>query len=302
LSSLDRSLRSLPAPPPGKSGWPWDQQCTPPADSNLLPKITVVTPSYQQGRFIERTLRSVLLQGYANLEYFVIDGGSSDETAAILPRYAPHLDYWISETDRGQSHALNKGLQRSTGEILCWINSDDCFMPGALATVGRTLAAGRRVFALVGDILETNEDGSPALRLTGNYESLGRLLEFWKGYQMHQPAIFWRREVFERVGLLDESLHFTMDFDYWVRIASHFDFVKIDQILASSHYHPAAKTGDNYRAYYAELRKRAPGYWGPIWSSEFWRLWVSMNTHYVVRPTLDRLRTRLRRMRDALAS
>jgi glycosyltransferase involved in cell wall biosynthesis len=298
MTTRARSLSSLPPPPAGQTGWPWNEECRPPADSEGLPRITVVTPSYRQGRFIERTLRSVLLQGYDNLEYFVIDGNSDDETAAILSRYAPYLDYWVSERDRGQSHALNKGLERSTGEIVCWINSDDCFLPGTLLLVGRTLALGSGNFALVGDCLETHENGSPPVHLVGHYENRRRLLEFWKGYQMHQPAIFWRRDVLERVGFLDESLHFTMDFDYWVRVSRHFDFVKVDQVLASTHYHPAAKTGDNYEAFYAELKTRAHRYWGPIWSPEFWQLWTSMKKHYVVQPTLDRLNARLQRLRN----
>src|SRR5437870_1420981 len=130
------TLNELPSPPPDKTGWPWTAETPPlpPArpDGSAWPRISIVTPSYNQGQFIEETIRSVLLQGYPDLEYTIIDGGSTDQSIEIIKKHEPWLTYWVSEQDRGQAHAINKGLSRSTGEIFQWINSDDVLLSGAL--------------------------------------------------------------------------------------------------------------------------------------------------------------------------
>jgi len=277
-------LRDLPTPE-DRSGWPWTEE-TPPIAGEITegrpwPRISVVTPSYNQVAFLEKTIRSVLLQGYPDLEYIVIDGGSTDESVAVIRRYAPWLAHWESERDRGQSHAINKGLARATGDILCWLNSDDYFLPGALRTVGEALADGTGTFAVVGHCVRVWPDGTTDKLLRGQYRRRRQLLQFWKRYTMHQPAIFWRREVSEKVGLLDESQHYIMDFDYWVRISRHFDFRNLDLPLACATYHPAAKTGDNYERYHRELRRRRHYYWGSPLAGEFWRLEGSLFWHGV---------------------
>src|SRR4030095_6286843 len=204
MSSVQMTL--LPNPPQGKTGWPW--MALPPSSAEPLlngkpwPRISVVTPSFNQGEFIEQTIRSVLLQGYPNLEYFIMDGGSTDDSVEIIEKYAQYLTYWVSEPDRGQSHAINKGFERSTGQIMCWLNSDDYYLPNTLMTVAENLAADTGNTAVVGHCVQVFADGRPSQSHLGKYESLQRLLEFWKGYQMHQPAIFWRREVFDKIGFL----------------------------------------------------------------------------------------------------
>lgn len=277
------STAPLPAPPPGKGGWPWCDGPLPdestPEEPGSWPRISVVTPSYNQASFLEMTLRSVLLQGYPNLEYIVIDGGSTDGSVALLERYAPWLTTWVSEPDEGQSQAINKGLRLATGEILCWLNSDDYFLPGTLATVGRLLArekeeAGPR--ALVGHIRKVYVDGRAPIELEGRYEGRKRLLQFWRGYQMHQPAIFWKREVSEEIGWLEEDLHLTMDFDYWVRMSRVTTFRNVDRVLAACHYHAEAKTGDGYAAYHRALERTAWRYWGGPHRRLFWELAASM--------------------------
>jgi glycosyltransferase involved in cell wall biosynthesis len=247
----------------GRSGWPWEVTETPLTDEPVggWPRISVITPSFNQGEFLEMTIRSVLCQGYPNLEYIVIDGGSSDESLSIIRKYESRLSWWVSERDRGQSHAINKGLARASGDILCWLNSDDYYLPGTLALVGRTLAAESGDRALVGHVLKVYTDGREAVTLPGSYEGRRRLLEIWKPYQMHQAAIFWRRELTEQIGLLREDLHLIMDFDYWARISRQADFVNVDRILAGCHYHAAAKTGDDYAEYHAALRRRVWRYW-----------------------------------------
>ena len=274
------SLNELPIAPAGCTGWPWTEATSDViADVASLPTFSVITPSFNQAAFLEQTIRSVLLQNYPKLEFIIMDGGSTDGSVDIIRRYEPWLAYWVSESDKGQSHAINRGLARATGDVLCWLNSDDYFLPNVLTTVGKMLADDSGNFALTGHCLRINGDGSPPVFLRGRYSNRRRLLEFWKGYEMHQPAIFWRREVLETVGLLDESLHLTMDFDYWTRIARHYDFVNVDQVLACCNYHEAAKTGDEYAAYYRDLETRARTYWPPIWSPERWRLELSIFRH-----------------------
>jgi len=249
------------------------------AGSQSLPKISVVTPSFNQGQFIERTIRSVLLQSYPSLEYIIIDGGSTDNTVEIIRKYGQRLAYWVSESDRGQSHAINKGFSVATGQVLCWLNSDDFYLPNTLDIVGRLLAGGSDVYAIAGHCLKVYEDGHPSVLLEGHFQNRRRLLEFWKGYQMHQPAIFWRREVFQKIGLLDEDLHLIMDFDYWTRIAEHFAVITVNQTLACCCYHAEAKTGDDYAAYHRELNRYRYRYWGSMLSAQFWSLYASRLRH-----------------------
>ncbi|HKQ78068.1 MAG TPA: glycosyltransferase family 2 protein [Blastocatellia bacterium] len=298
-STLAAAIPDLPPAPAGLKGWPWQSDIDPLSDHRSTidpPKISVITPSYNQAGYIEQTIRSVLLQGYPRLEYIVIDGSSSDGSVEIIRKYEPWLAYWVSERDRGQSHAINKGFERATGDVLCWLNSDDYYLPGTLSEVGRRLADATGDYALVGRCLKIFADGSPTELLESKYENRRKLLQFWKGYRMHQPSIFWRREVSQRVGWLDERLNLIMDFDYWARIASHYDFVNIDRVLSCSNYHDAAKTGDNHVGYHQDLKKYARRYWGSKASPEFWILEASMTSHFVIRPLLRSLRQSLRRL------
>ncbi len=158
---------------------------------------------------------------------------------------------------------------------MCWLNSDDYYLPDALRVVAENLADGSGNYAVVGHCMLVYPDGR-TLKMKGRYENLRRLLQFWKGYEMHQPSIFWRREVFERVGFLDENQHYIMDFDYWVRIAKHFDFKNVDQVFSCVHHHAAAKTGDGFKRYHVELKKNVFKYWPSPLSLEYWMLAFSM--------------------------
>lgn len=217
-------------------------------------KISVVTPSYNQGRFLEKTIRSVLDQQSdgIEIEYLIVDGGSRDESVDIIRRYQDRLAWWVSEPDGGQSDAINKGLRRATGEIVCWLNSDDYFAPGALRTVAEVLGSGEHQ-ALVGHCVMVEPDGRQQC-LRGEFRGYLPLLSPYPAYRMHQPSIFWRRELMQKVGWLDESMHLIMDYDYWCRMARHRRFVNVDAVLSYCHRHPAAKTADDFQEYHRERR------------------------------------------------
>jgi glycosyltransferase involved in cell wall biosynthesis len=286
-------MAPLAAPPPGRTGWPWmttlPTTAAPLLNGKPWPRISVITPSYNQGEFLEQTIRSVLLQGYPNLEYIIIDGGSSDDSVKIIEKYAAYLTYWTSEPDRGQSHAINKGFKRSTGQIMCWLNSDDYYLPNTLMTVAESLASGTGNYAIVGHCVQVFANDQPSITHEGKYENLQRLLQFWKGYHMHQPAIFWRREVFDKIGFLDENQHYIMDFDYWVRMARHFEFKNVDRELACFTYHDKAKTGDGYVKYSQELRRHSATLWPPRFKPGYWSLKFSMIKHLYCLPFVRRL-------------
>jgi glycosyltransferase involved in cell wall biosynthesis len=211
-------------------------------DGQPWPKISIVTPSYNQGQFLEKTIRSVLLQAYPNLEYVVIDGGSTDQSIELIKRYAPWISGWVSEPDRGQAHAINKGFSQVTGEILAWLNSDDYYMPGALKKVALAFSKRKReVGALTGHGRKVNRSGDtvytpPVVDL--NFDSI---LD-WTNSNFMQPSCFFRAEAWEQCGPLREDLKYCIDVDLWLKIAQHFQFDRIDVLLSSAIKHENAKT------------------------------------------------------------
>lgn len=204
------------------------------------PSFSIVTPSFQQGRFIRATIDSVLSQASAiDLEYFVADGGSTDDTVAVLRSYGSALT-WVSERDGGQADAVNKGLRRATGRIIGWLNSDDVYEPGALASALRIFEAHSDVDVVYGCADYIDESG----RRRGEYRVQPFDHELLKRECfIAQPALFFRREVVERFGEIDPGLHYALDYEYWLRLAAggaRFHFLQ--QRLASCRVHPAAKT------------------------------------------------------------
>ena len=153
------SLKDLPPPPEGTHGFPWTKGTPPQYNEQNWPKITIITPSFNQGQYIEQTIRSVLLQSYTNLEYIVIDGGSTDNTIEIIEKYSDFITYWVSEKDNGQSHAINKGLKQATGDVFNWLNSDDYYLPNALLTVGKYFAQNNQLEVLCGCEIHLLQNG-----------------------------------------------------------------------------------------------------------------------------------------------
>jgi glycosyltransferase involved in cell wall biosynthesis len=215
-----------------------------------LPRITVVTPSFNQGAYIRETLESVLDQNYPNLEYFVVDGGSTDATPEVLSSFGPRLSWWVSERDRGQSHAINKGLVRATGDIVAWLNSDDLYEAGALHSVAEAFKDQRTQW-VAGNCVHLFPDAS---RRSLRPEAEASLASWLWYTRVSQPATFWRRSLHERVGLLDESLHFGIDKDLFLRFL--LDGVRptvVARDLAVCRHHAIAKTS----AQSARFRKDA---------------------------------------------
>ena len=201
----------------------------------------MVTPSYNQGRFIEQTITSVLGQSYPNLEYMVLDGGSTDETVEVIERYQKHLSFWRSERDRGQSAAVNEGFARATGDILCWLNSDDMYLPGALDFVARTLEVGR-AHLLFGNCVQIRENAEGVSWSTVVETQRTRDIG-WMDYVV-QPSSFWTRAAWEATGPLDEAMHYVFDWDWFIRAArEQVKFEATTRHLSVYRIHDAHKTG-----------------------------------------------------------
>lgn len=210
-------------------------------DPASLPKISIVTPSFNQGRYLEKTILSVLEQGYPNLEYIIIDGKSSDNSVEIIKKYEKHLKYWVSEEDRGQSHAINKGFAHATGDLLGWLNSDDYYAPGALKTVAEVYGAKPLAGAIVGAGEMVDMSGE-LLHHTEPFDVTVESLYRWLDRFFWQPSCFFTCSAWEECGPLDEELHYAMDLDLWLKIAKRFPFFTLNSMLSTSLKHPEAKT------------------------------------------------------------
>jgi glycosyltransferase involved in cell wall biosynthesis len=216
------------------------------------PRISIVTPSFNQGEFVERAILSVLSQDYPDVEYIVMDGGSRDESGRIIARYADRLAYWESEPDRGQSHAINKGFARATGEIFGWLNADDWLEPGALTRVAEEAMSSPDVGAFVGEARVVDPAGKVLLHKKPGELSFEAFCRWLDGDFFMQPACFFRRSAWEASGPLDENLHISLDLDLWLRMVRRVPFRAVDQWLATALRHPRAKTRAHRSEMYAE--------------------------------------------------
>ena len=248
-------LKDLPDAAPGKAGWPWTEESLQlpnrMEDGRRWPCISIVTPSYNQGQFLEETIRSVLLQGYPNLEYIVIDGGSTDNSLEIIREYEPWLSYWVSEPDRGQSHAINKGLGHVHGQLFNWINSDDLLAPGALQSLGAAAASspGRVV---CGAVISFNENGYVE-KFANSELTFENMLLVCPNGSYHQPGVFLPVTVLRNLAPLDESLSFAMDWDMTARVLRHTSAVTLASTVALFRIHSASKTSLKEGLFLAEI-------------------------------------------------
>ncbi|MBA3534478.1 MAG: glycosyltransferase [Ardenticatenales bacterium] len=265
-------LADLPPPPAGRTGWPWTTESAllpeRRADGSPWPRVSIVTPSYNQGPFLEETIRSVLLQGYPNLEYIVMDGGSTDESVGVLRRYGPWLAHWVSRPDSGQADAINKGLRQTSGRILAYLNSDDLYLPNALATVAEYFVTNTEVGLLYGECQVIDTKSHVLGRLPIQPTTVEQMIH--QGNYLPQPATFWRSRVTEKVGLFDASLQFVMDFDYFIRIACEFPLAYLPIPLAAFRRHQVSKTVSQEEKHWREALLVSERYGMKPWTPWYW--------------------------------
>jgi glycosyltransferase involved in cell wall biosynthesis len=201
-------------------------------------RVSIVTPSYNQAEFLEETIRSVLEQGYPDLEYIIVDGGSKDGSVDIIRKYEDHLAWWVSERDGGQGEAINKGFARVTGDIIGWINSDDYYLPGAIQAAVKVFEENPDLGLIFGDVLAINGEGEPINVMTYGDWGLDELLQF---NIIGQPSVFFRRSVLEKAGALDLTYHYLLDHELWLRFAQQAPIRYVRQRWSAARYHAQAK-------------------------------------------------------------
>ena len=207
------------------------------------PCISIVTPSYNQAQFLEETILSVLNQDYSNIEYIIIDGGSSDGSVDIIRRYKDRLAYWVSEPDEGQADAINTGWLRSRGEILAWLNSDDYYEPNTVSSAVDLLQSHLDATAVCGAVRVVDEAGRSLRIEPSRPVNVSKMLRFGDTWTIQQPTVFARRWAVERVGWLDPRAHFLMDVDLFLRVMRYGPFIYSDQVWANFRLWSGSKTG-----------------------------------------------------------
>jgi glycosyltransferase involved in cell wall biosynthesis len=216
----------------------------------IYPKITIITPSYNQGRFLEETILSVINQNYPSLEYIIIDGGSTDKSLDIIKKYEKHLTFWLSEKDKGQSEALNKGLKKASGDIVAWLNSDDLYCENTLHEIAALFTKHKNKDIIYGDVMNFLENGTET-RVINRFD----LKDFFKRISIHQPSVFWRRKLLDETGLLDETLYYCMDYELWMKLFLNYPSLKVDTVFSRFREHSASKTNSKPIHLYTEYQK-----------------------------------------------
>jgi glycosyltransferase involved in cell wall biosynthesis len=206
-----------------------------------LPLVSIITPSFNQARYLEATIKSVLGQDYPRIEYIIVDGGSTDGSVDVIQKYAGRLAWWVSEQDKGQTDAINKGFNIATGEIFAWINSDDTYIPGAVSQAVKYLVENPEVGSVYADCNFIDEDDRIIGKFNAAQTNLRRLRE---GYvHIPQQTVFFRATYWKELGPLDPSFYFAMDYDLWTRIAAHAPFKYLaGQTWANFRLHTSGKT------------------------------------------------------------
>lgn len=260
---------------------------------NEYPRISIVTPSFNQGRFIEETIRSILNQTYTNFEYIIIDGGSTDDSVDLIKRYEDKLSYWISEPDKGQSDAINKGFKRATGEILCWVNSDDVLFPSCLEAIAKCYAKKDKPEIIHAWGVYINDEGKITRLIRVPRQ---RRFFFFRGmWVAPSPTIFFRASSFWRVGGLDVGLRLSMDLGLWMRMMKAGARLElVPKYLGAFRWHSSSKTSlslsergprksenPETRKILDEALPNLPERRRRRWRTVWWRLYQLVNLNYV---------------------
>ena len=215
--------------------------------------FSVITPSFNQARYLEECLRSVDQQGGEDWEHLVFDNCSTDGSAAICAQF-PRVK-WISEPDRGQAHAVNKGFAVARGEVICWLNSDDAYPPGLFQKL-RKIFANPATTVIFGDAEQREDLGGPGVRVEAKFKNRLDFVKWWRSdVQLHQPAVFFRRSAREATGWLNEHLHFALDYEYWWRMSERTIFQRVPEVLAIQHRQPDSKTIQAWHRVYEERER-----------------------------------------------
>ena len=230
------------------NGWPWNveiPQFSPTMpDGSPWPKISIVTPSFNQAEFIEETIRSVICQGYPNLEYIIIDGGSSDGSVEIIKKYEEYITYWVSEQDCGQAHAINKGFEKSSGQIIAWINSDDYYLPDTFKNISQYFLT-NNIHVLYGSVLCINKNSEKIGMIHSRpFPKDLRKYAYWRSWYIPQPASFFDDITLNSCGKLEEKYNYSFDYEWFLRLSQFVDLISTPETFACFRIHSNAKTGD----------------------------------------------------------
>jgi glycosyltransferase involved in cell wall biosynthesis len=227
-----------------------------------LPKVSIITPSFNQGQFLEASIRSVLEQDYPSLEYIVVDGGSKDESVEIIKKYQDRLAWWVSEKDKGHADALNKGFSKATGDILAWLNSDDIYFPSAVSEAVSVLSQNTKVGMVYGDADLIDDSGATVGQFASKQTGYRQMLR--GSVHIPQATTFFRADLWRQVGPLDLSLFFSFDYDLWVKFAKASEIMYVPKKWARFRIHGAGKTIVNDDRCYPDMLRvleREGGSW-----------------------------------------
>ena len=268
-------------------GWPWLDGG---ASAETTPRISIITPSYNQADFIEETIRSILLQNYPNIEHIIMDGGSTDGTVEILRHYDAHIT-WVSEPDGGQADAINKGLKRATGDILAYLNSDDVYLPTALQTVAAYFQANPQVGLLYGDTEAIWADGRPKGMIHGRPFDLHKIIH--RGHFLPQQSTFWTRAAMQKAGWFDASQYFAMDYEYFIRLGQVTQAAYLPLSLSQFRFHESSKSVTGEERHWRDILTVSEAYGMKPWTI-WW--WIRRIRHRALRGLPPSLEMRVRRL------